>query len=273
MEGFKFQTTRSHGESFSLFSKSLTHLVNVVQGTWQFISVRLLSQPGAEHLLQDDLESFFWVLLWVSLRYTAHNQPPEKLGDLLSAFDQVYRQSNEGGEHKHSMLSSRRIPKQIVFSAGKDLNDILGEFSDLFNTRYLDKPTPQALKRYNHLVQAVGPKHDSLQDNHVHSYIERTGRLQTSAYVLERLRNATDNRTHWPRNDKAAVQIFQLQPVTSKKRETDTAKLESACHPQPKKFKPYRYLEEDGYVTSTSLKERSSAGDEELEDIDDIDVF
>ena len=88
------------------------------------------------------------------------------------------------------MLSSRRIPKQIVFSAGKDLNDILGEFSNLFN---LDEPSPEALDRYDRLVKAIGPNQDLLQDNHVHSYNERMRRLQTSTYVLERLRKATNN--------------------------------------------------------------------------------
>ncbi|VDC07972.1 unnamed protein product [Peniophora sp. CBMAI 1063] len=39
-------------------------------GTWAFLSVALLSQPNTKaHELSDDLESFFWVLLYVVLRY------------------------------------------------------------------------------------------------------------------------------------------------------------------------------------------------------------
>ncbi|VDB91500.1 unnamed protein product [Peniophora sp. CBMAI 1063] len=39
-------------------------------GTWQFISAALLSLPTVKaHQLRDDLESFYWVLLYVVLRY------------------------------------------------------------------------------------------------------------------------------------------------------------------------------------------------------------
>ncbi|CAL1708621.1 unnamed protein product [Somion occarium] len=44
-------------------------------GTWQFISIRLLSDPYKRHEVHDDLESCFWVLLYHALHYFEHNQP------------------------------------------------------------------------------------------------------------------------------------------------------------------------------------------------------
>ncbi|CAL1708939.1 unnamed protein product [Somion occarium] len=43
-------------------------------GTWQFISILLLQNPLKGHDVHDDLESSFWVLLYVSLHYFKHNQ-------------------------------------------------------------------------------------------------------------------------------------------------------------------------------------------------------
>ncbi|CAL1708930.1 unnamed protein product [Somion occarium] len=45
-------------------------------GTWQFISILLLRDPKKGHDVHDDLESSFWVLLYVSLHYFPHNLGP-----------------------------------------------------------------------------------------------------------------------------------------------------------------------------------------------------
>lgn len=53
-------------------SFSLVHLTkytySCIQGTWQFLSVRLAERPDRVHRVQDDVESCFWVLLYAALR-------------------------------------------------------------------------------------------------------------------------------------------------------------------------------------------------------------
>ncbi|KAI0256252.1 hypothetical protein BJV78DRAFT_1368246 [Lactifluus subvellereus] len=48
-------------------------------GTWQFISIaRLLEPRFRPHQVSDDLESFFWALLYqIAKRRNAHNRPFE----------------------------------------------------------------------------------------------------------------------------------------------------------------------------------------------------
>ncbi|KAF9514248.1 hypothetical protein BS47DRAFT_1343410, partial [Hydnum rufescens UP504] len=58
-------------------------------GTWQFISARLLISPSLPHELADDRESAFWVLLWVSLRYTNYNLSPDELARRLKMISSV----------------------------------------------------------------------------------------------------------------------------------------------------------------------------------------
>ena len=203
-----------------------------VQGTWQFISVRLLSQPGAEHQLQDDLESFFWVLLWVSLRYTAHNQDPERLGSLLSSFDQVFWGSNQGGEHKQNILMARHIPERVVFSAGDGLNTIFSKFNDLLTIRYEKGMDKANLVVYERLKKIFLPSDDAIRLHPVHIYNQRVERLRTSEFALGILREATKDRSLWSRNDKAAIQMFSVKNVTTKKRDTDLSRLESCREPK-----------------------------------------
>ncbi len=39
------------------------------QGTWQFMAAELVQDPSIPHTLEHDLESVFWVLLWMTLLY------------------------------------------------------------------------------------------------------------------------------------------------------------------------------------------------------------
>ncbi|KAF8493565.1 hypothetical protein BU17DRAFT_59579, partial [Hysterangium stoloniferum] len=65
-------------------------------GTWKFMAARLLvvPTPGQQPAIPDradDLESFFYVLVWIALRYTKHGFFKSALTDMLhAAFDHHY---------------------------------------------------------------------------------------------------------------------------------------------------------------------------------------
>ncbi|KAI0267779.1 hypothetical protein BC834DRAFT_822120, partial [Gloeopeniophorella convolvens] len=60
-------------------------------GTWQFISMGLLMYPTSKpHELQDDLESFFWVLSYQVIRYRSCMSSQAE--DILQAAKQVFDQ-------------------------------------------------------------------------------------------------------------------------------------------------------------------------------------
>jgi hypothetical protein len=193
-------------------------------------------KPGLEHELQDDLESFFWVLLWVSLRYTRHNLPPEDLNDLLSAFDQVFWESNRGGTRKRNILLARQIPNDVKFKNGA-LDKLFDRFNDLFAVRYKEPPSPPELDAYHILKAAFAPDHPVIRTNRVQLYTQHMDHLRTSLFMLDTLRNATQNRTSWPRDDKATRQVFGSTLVTDKKRKSDQDKIDSCRVSQSKKFK------------------------------------
>jgi len=79
------------------------------QGTWQFMSARLVKHKSAMHTFRDDLESSFWVLLWTVLMYCPSSLPIEERSNFI-------RQTFEwGGQEKRSVLLS-----QIIFKGTPD---------------------------------------------------------------------------------------------------------------------------------------------------------
>jgi hypothetical protein len=76
------------------------------QGTWQFMSSRLINQPGVQHDFRDDLESSLYVLLWVVLMYSEvsdRDQVPLFLASVLDP--QSY--NNKGSFAKEDFLKGQ----------------------------------------------------------------------------------------------------------------------------------------------------------------------
>ncbi|THH26847.1 hypothetical protein EUX98_g7338 [Antrodiella citrinella] len=67
-------------------------------GTWQFLSVGLLQDPKKPHTIVDDMESFFWVLVYMALHYL-----PNTYGaDVVAMFDErsLSTLGARGGKYK-----------------------------------------------------------------------------------------------------------------------------------------------------------------------------
>ncbi len=60
---------------YQKFIKSTAHAPVTHQGTYYFMGYELLRGVAVIHGVQHDLESYFWVLLWVVLRHTTINLP------------------------------------------------------------------------------------------------------------------------------------------------------------------------------------------------------
>ncbi|CAA7269098.1 unnamed protein product [Cyclocybe aegerita] len=68
-------------------------------GIWYFLSARLLIEPLKIHTLQDDLESFFYLVLYYALRYIPYNQGIEKLKELQSQIFEECRWNSTSGQY------------------------------------------------------------------------------------------------------------------------------------------------------------------------------
>src|SRR5215472_7734105 len=151
----RVRNTRTVSRVMTFCETIYSPISNIHQGTWEFMSAKLLETPGAPHGLEDDLESFFWVLLWVSLRYTSSNQQPNELSKLLDLFDEVvWKKPETGGRSKVTTLRSRLIPSSVQFK-NPNLDTIFKELNDVFAARYLDEPDPQIMGAFNRTVVPI----------------------------------------------------------------------------------------------------------------------
>ncbi|PPQ92796.1 hypothetical protein CVT25_003907 [Psilocybe cyanescens] len=65
-------------------------------GTWQFMSIGLLTNPAKIHHVQDDMESFFWLVLYHILRYMKHDKVTELEVIMDAIFDQFTKAPKTG---------------------------------------------------------------------------------------------------------------------------------------------------------------------------------
>jgi serine/threonine protein kinase len=157
------------------------------QGTWLFMSIKLLTYPTTRHELQDDLESFCYVVIYLALRYLPHNKVSELPAIMTNVFEHHYNVPTGvfGGTGKESMVNSRRyIGKDLDFTDNEPLTSwidmALRFIADWY--AYLNQSVQYISAEIPHLELRNRPLRD-------HKTLDQT--FQTA---LEKI---------WPQNDKA----------------------------------------------------------------------
>ncbi|TFK46335.1 hypothetical protein OE88DRAFT_930885 [Heliocybe sulcata] len=104
-----------------------------ITGTFQFLAIeRLMGQPG-DHEQYHDLESVYWVLLWVVLRHT--KSQVIEWGRTKCGTDCVAAIFDEGGAHKVAFLCTA----EVVVPGNKPLTALLDRLQFLVSLRYMNK--------------------------------------------------------------------------------------------------------------------------------------
>ncbi|KAI0075719.1 hypothetical protein K474DRAFT_1646223 [Panus rudis PR-1116 ss-1] len=107
-------------------------------GTWRFMSINLLQYPQKPHEFHDDLESIFWVLLFIALCHFKHTN-----GFSDNLFDDCIEDSENGaigGASKFTslLLGSGNFLCPALDSLIQDLSRMWGDFYALRRSRHED---------------------------------------------------------------------------------------------------------------------------------------
>ncbi|KAF4579736.1 hypothetical protein EYR36_001555 [Pleurotus pulmonarius] len=115
-------------------------------GTWAFMSIDLLMGAKRPHRISDDLESFFWVVLYYSLLFLPHNKV-DKLHEIITGvFEQyTYYSEAEGGTGKYFMVMKGECigddaPRPLEFTANEPLTDFVWNILTLLKDRKEREP-------------------------------------------------------------------------------------------------------------------------------------
>jgi len=178
------------------------------QGTWPFMSANLVEDPQATHTFQDDLESSFWLLLWMALMYTPSS---ESIGPLSLFVQQTFESE---GQQKRSVLLSQTIinrnaylpnnPEPPLFPNRRSLYLLLGDLADLFCTRYWipELADWQALETVETTENVVHGLKEKLS---AYRYQQCQQRLQDHRYTIKCFSCHLEG-SDWPEDDKAVPQ-------------------------------------------------------------------
>jgi hypothetical protein len=104
----------------------------MTKGTWQFMSAYLVEHKYAIHSVKDDLESSFYVVLWMALMYK------ETYMDIVrrtSLATQVF-ETNPGSSSKADWLIGRSNLPNIMFVDCKPLDGLIHALAEFFSHRY-----------------------------------------------------------------------------------------------------------------------------------------
>jgi hypothetical protein len=126
------------------------------QGTWQFMAADLVDDPTIPQTFIHDLESTFWVLLWVVLSYMETNWTDATCSSILKDMmsPRIYHSSSgaTGGRNKMSFLTSPRSLFDLEVYNNPIIHELLDTLRQYLSSRY---EHPSKTSRLDGLVQHV----------------------------------------------------------------------------------------------------------------------
>jgi len=200
------------------------------QGTWQFMSAALLSEPHLNQAIEDDRESAFYVLLYIGLLYTKHNQVSQKLGSYMEIFDYTTIVNNvaEGGRLKTNFLVTDKEAKALTFQC-PPMNNLIKELRATFAIRYVEPPSEEAFARYESMKRNPNVFADVLVDHPAALYEVHKRKLQERGWLVETLERYLSD-PEWPQLADAA----ELNPIVKdkkrKREERESQKMKNSSN-------------------------------------------
>ena len=176
------------------------------QGTWQFMSSKLISDPNWRHDFQDDLESSIYVLLWVMLMYSTCSNPAQVVPFMEGVLD-PQPHAMGSGFGKSDFLIGKSFLGSVQFSGRPAFDTLLLHLASLFSLRY---SVPFALPPLNSgNVVATLQAHSTAQKD-VDEEKEKAGANITHEAIISTFDFALRNPSEWPDDDHAVHQEIEL---------------------------------------------------------------
>lgn len=166
-------------------------------GTWQFISTaRLLDPANTPHLAVDDMESVFWVFLYLAHKCGNHGLTGQAVGIFLTdTFDHKRSQDGIliGGSIKQGIIMANNPDYAIktVFTTPQALNDILQHMRFALSVRY-EKPVPQVFS-LNTFDEAGRKEAEKDRQKSAQKHADEMKRLEDPVYLRQLLKYYTSD--------------------------------------------------------------------------------
>ena len=140
--------------------------IHHIQGTWQFMSVALLSETKSIEI-SDELEAFFYVILYHAARYLHSDVDGFMLADYLDAFFDQYTKTPDGwtcGNEKRMAIESGKltIAKDEELQFDGPMGHIIATLLSWFQSYYIVTKHNRRLEEEKKRQEAEAPQKSSL---------------------------------------------------------------------------------------------------------------
>ncbi|KAK0495533.1 hypothetical protein EDD18DRAFT_1254496 [Armillaria luteobubalina] len=193
------------------------------QGTWQFISAKLLLDPSAPHTITDELESFLHVLTWVSIMFTPTAMSPVDLSSTLRlCYDEIWGAPEQpmGGMSKRTAIQSGMSSIRMLELASTNLDELLSPLNSSFGAWY-------GSELYCMLLEEDPPIAQTMLD-----------RLRDHGWMLELITTALQHRNAWPANDCARLNSVSKPRERRNRKRKSESELEGSRPAQKARLAP-----------------------------------
>ena len=203
-------------ECLFICTGSTAGLMNWNQGTWQFMAADLIANPFTPQTYVHDLESAFYVMFWLSLKYLPSSYSPSKRGMILSTvfnpkpaglpYSRVRSSvslslQNDGDEVKVNWMANSNDVTQFKVTGNKPLSDLLSTLKTLLGARHVN------VEIMNELLNS------HFQSNTGQAQVQFKAPTVEYSDILMALDEALEEQ--WPNNDSARLQKIEL-PMSSR---------------------------------------------------------
>ena len=186
-----------------------------VQGTWQFISISRLNDPSTRpHQVSDDLESFFWVLLYlvVKCRNSTQGKVSERMKDVFDQHTDMDHNGNvTGGRGKQRCLHNEEFDRAMIRTlVNTPCRDIFEKLRSLFRD----------------VNYSVAGEDDADSDALFFKTkrLEATEKLRSSKWILEMINEHLSSK--WDVDDDGSLHKTVLRPDSAASRNRRKRKAE-----------------------------------------------
>ncbi|KAI9433375.1 hypothetical protein F5148DRAFT_113471 [Russula earlei] len=105
-------------------------------GTWQFMAADLVKDPTINHTLVHDLESTFYVVFWISIRFLRNSWTPEERGVVMNDLFNPPAFSTVGSASKRNWMS-KGDTNDFKILDNRPLTGLIHSLLPFFKARYL----------------------------------------------------------------------------------------------------------------------------------------
>jgi hypothetical protein len=110
-----------------------------LQGTWQFMAADLIEDPKICQMFVHDIESAFFLLLWMSICYIKSNWDESRRSDFINSIFHPPVYGHSGGSTKMMFMQSTKLDS-LEFVTNKHLAALLRAWKKVLAFRYAKRP-------------------------------------------------------------------------------------------------------------------------------------